>query len=155
MHALQSLGEQLVKLNREQFARVDVPDELREAVDFAHRVTQHEARRRHMQYIGKLMRQVDADRIRAELDRLTGESRTAVALMHRAESWRDRLLGDDEALTAFLAEHPQADAQWLRNTIRSARRESPPIPKHTRELYRALHQMLEDESRERTAHDES
>ena len=152
MHALQSLGERLVKLNREQFARLDVPDELREAVDFAHRITRHEARRRHMQYIGKLMRQVDADRVRAELDRVTGESRAAVALLHRAENWRDRLLSDDDALTAFLAEYPRADAQWLRNAIRIARRDSPPTPKHTRELYRTLHQLLENDSREREAH---
>jgi ribosome-associated protein len=76
--------------------------------------------------------------------------------MHRAENWRDRLLGDDDALTAFLAEFPQTDAQWLRNAIRRARRDSPPTPRHARELYRTLHQMLEDDWRERASHaDES
>ena len=100
MHALQALGQQLVDLSRDQLARVELPEELREAIGFAHKVTSHEGRRRHMQYIGKLMRRVDADEIRAAIGRATGESRAAVALMHFAERWRDRLLADDEALTA-------------------------------------------------------
>ena len=95
MHALQSLGQQLVDLSRDQLARVELPDELREAIEFAHRVTSHEGRRRHMQYIGKLMRQVDADGDPRRNRAATGESRASVALMHLAERWRDRLLADD------------------------------------------------------------
>lgn len=149
MHALQKLGEQLVELNRDQFVRLNLPDELHEAVEFAHRVKGHEARRRHMQYLGKLMRQVDADPIRAALDLVTGESRAAVSLMHRAESWRDRLLDDDDALTTWVAEHPEADVQWLRAAIRSARRERElqQPPRHARELYRRLHEQLDGEIR--------
>ena len=154
MHGLQALGKQLVELSRDQFARLDLPEDLREAVDFAHRVKGHEARRRHMQYLGKLMRQADADAIRAALERVTGESRAAVSLMHRAEAWRDRLLDDDAALTAFVAEHPDAETQWLRAAIRAARheRELQQPPKHTRELYRRLHQTLENKLRDRTTH---
>jgi len=144
MHALQSLGQQLVDLSRDQLARVELPDELREAIDFAHRVTSHEGRRRHMQYIGKLMRRIDADDVRAAIGRATGESRAAVALMHFAERWRDRLLADDEALTEFMSEHAGADVQFLRATIRAARREQAAgqPPKHTRALYRWLHEQL-------------
>ena len=158
MHALQALGVQLVELSPEQFARLDVPDELRDAVEFAHQVTSHEARRRHMQYLGKLMRYSDADAIRAAIERVTGESRFAVSLMHRAEAWRDRLLDDDEALTAFIAEHPDAETQWLRIAIRAARRERQlqQPPKRARELYRRLHRYLENQSRDRAEHlDES
>jgi len=149
MHALQKLGEQLVELNRDQFVRLNLPDELREAIEFAHRVKGHEARRRHMQYLGKLMRQVDADAIRAALDLVAGESRAAVSLMHRAETWRDRLLDDDDALTTWVAEYPEADVQWLRAAIRSARRERElqQPPKHARELYRRLHERLDGELR--------
>ena len=144
MHALQSLGQQLVALSRDQLARVELPDELREAIDFTHRVTSHEGRRRHMQYIGKLMRRVDADDVRAAIGRATGESRAAVALMHFAERWRDRLLADDDALTEFMGERPGSDVQWLRATIRAARREQTAgqPPKHGRALYRWLHEEL-------------
>ncbi|MGH6610099.1 MAG: ribosome biogenesis factor YjgA [Burkholderiaceae bacterium] len=69
MHALQALGAQLVDLNREQLARLDLPEELREAVQFAHTIKSREARRRQMQYLGKLMRQVDANAIRTALER--------------------------------------------------------------------------------------
>lgn len=148
MHALQALGQQLVDLSRDQLAKVELPEELRDAIDFAHRVTSHEGRRRHMQYIGKLMRQVDADEIRAAIGRATGESRAAVALMHLAERWRDRLLEDDDALTEFMAERPGADVQWLRATIRAARREHAAAqpPKHARLLYRWLHDELQPHS---------
>jgi ribosome-associated protein len=144
MHALQALGQELVDLSRDQLAQVDLPEELREAIAFAHRVTSHEGRRRHMQYIGKLMRQVDADEVRAAIGRATGASRAAVAQMHLAERWRDRLLADDDALTAFMSERPGADVQWLRATIRSARREheAGQPPKHARALYRWLHDEL-------------
>jgi ribosome-associated protein len=156
MHALQALGQQLVDLSREQLARIDLPDDLREAVDFAHRVTSHEGRRRHLQYIGKLMRQMDADEIRSAIGRATGDSRAAVALMHLAERWRDRLLADDEALTAYLAERPGADVQWLRATIRAARREheAGQAPRHARVLYRWLHEELAPDEPDKDAHDE-
>jgi ribosome-associated protein len=144
VQALQALGEQLADLSPEQLARIPLPDELREAVEFAHRVTSHEGKRRHLQYIGKLMRRVDADEIRAALGRATGESRAAVALMHLAERWRERLVADDDALTAFLGERPGADVQWLRATIRAARRElrDGSAPRHARLLYRWLHETL-------------
>ena len=155
MHALQALGQQLVDLGRDQLAQVDLPEELREAIEFAHRVTSHEGRRRHLQYIGKLMRQVDADDIRAAIGRATGESRAAVALMHLAERWRDRLLADDEALTAFMAERPGADAQWLRAAIRAARREhaAGQPPRHARALYRWLHDQLAPHPSDVDAHE--
>ena len=146
MHALQGLGADLLKLSAEQLDRLDLPEELRDAVAFAHRVTSHEARRRHMQYLGKLMRQVDADAVRSGIAAVTGESRAAVAQMHLAERWRERLLADDGALTEFVAEHPAADVQWLRAAIRSVRRERAEerAPRQARELYRWLYEQLQD-----------
>jgi ribosome-associated protein len=144
-HALQQLGAELVRLRRDQLQRIDLPDAVRDAVEFTHRVTAHEARRRHLQYLGKLMRRLDARELREAIARVTGESRAAVSLMHQAERWRDRLLDDDAALTDFVAEHPAADVQWLRTTIRAARREHAMErpPRHARELYRWLHEQLE------------
>lgn len=148
MTALQALGAELVKLAPEQRARVELPDALRDAIAVLDRIASFEARRRQMQYIGRLMRSVDADAIRAAIGRATGDSKEAVALMHRCERWRDRLLDDDGALTEFLAAYPQADAQRLRSTIRAARRERDAggPPKHARALYRCLHEVLSAES---------
>jgi ribosome-associated protein len=148
MTALQALGTRLVALNAAQLAQVPLPDNLREAIAFAQKVTAHEARRRQLQYVGKLMRQVEPGPIEAALEALGGESRAAVALMHHCERWRDRLLDDDDALTELLRQLPgvplATETQSLRSTIRAARRErdAGQPPKHARELYRWLHAAL-------------
>lgn len=153
MHELQALGERLTELSAEQLARIELPDAVREAVVFDRSVTSHEGRRRHRQYLGKLMRQVDADQVRTALDGVTGASRAAVALMHHAERWRDRLLADDASLTEFLAAHATTDVQWLRAAIRAARHEhaTHAAPKHARELYRWLHARLSPGADEKAA----
>jgi ribosome-associated protein len=145
MTALQQLGEDLLRLNPAQLARIDLPEALRDALRETHRITAHEGRRRQLQYIGRLMRQVDPEPIRRALDDATGASRAAVALMHRCERLRDRLIDDDVALTDFLSEHPHVDAQHVRALIRAARKDlatSAP-PKHARDLYRWLHETLQ------------
>jgi ribosome-associated protein len=153
MTALQALGARLVRLNAAQLAQVALPDRLREAIEAAHRITAHEARRRQLQYIGKLMRQVEPGPIERALEDLAGDSRAAVALMHHCERWRDRLLDDDAALTELLSAHPDLDAQALRATIRAARRErdGQQPPKHARALYRLLHEVLGGAQRDRAA----
>ena len=140
MTALQDLGESLLRLTPAALARIDLPEALREAIGEAARLGSHEARRRHLQYIGKLMRQVDPVALRAAIGNATGESKESVALMHRCERLRDALLADDGALDGVLAELPGADAQQLRSTIRAARREHSEgqPPRHARQLYRWL-----------------
>lgn len=146
MHAVQKLGESLVALDPARLARIVLPDDLRTAIIAAKSITAHEGRRRQLQYIGKLMRQVDAAVLRRQLDDATGDSHEAVALMHRCERLRDALLADDAALTELVGQHPQLevqhlDVQKLRATIRAARREfaAGAPPRHARELYRRLH----------------
>jgi ribosome-associated protein len=142
--ALQSLGESLLKLPDSTLARIDMPDDLRQAIGEAARMRSHEARRRQLQYIGRLMRELDAEPLRAAIDNATGESKHAVALMHRCERLRDRLLDDDAALTDLVKILPQADLQQLRATIRAARRERDEgrPPRQARQLYRWLHEQL-------------
>lgn len=144
MSALQGLGESLLRLTPGELARIDLPEALREAIAEAARLGSHEARRRQLQYIGRLMRQVDPQPLRAAIEDATGESRQAVALMHRCERLRDALLADDAALDGVLAELPGADVQQLRATIRAARREHREgrPPKHARQLYRWLHDQF-------------
>lgn len=145
MHALQDLGESLVELPAERLAQVALPEALRDAVLEASRLTRHEARRRQMQYIGRLMRDIDPAPIRAKLDEWRGRSREATALLHAAERWRERLLADDGALTAFANEHPGADLQALRAAIRETRRSQAAgaPPRHFRELFRLVREAMQ------------
>ena len=140
MHELQALGAALVALPESQLAAFALPDELREAVLEARRIRSHEGRRRQLQYIGRLMRDIDPAPIRSQLDALTGHSAQEAARHRRLESLRERLIADDEALTAYVAEHARADAQALRTLIRNARREQQAgrPPRAYRELFRVL-----------------
>ncbi|TMH26907.1 MAG: DUF615 domain-containing protein [Betaproteobacteria bacterium] len=140
MHALQALGIELVELGEAQLDALELPEKLAQAVREAKRIRSHEGRRRQMQYIGRLMREIDAVPIRAQLDALTGQSAEAAARHRRLEALRERLIGDDGALTDYVASHAGADLQELRTLIRNARREQEAgrPPRAYRELFRLL-----------------
>ena len=143
MHDLQALGVALLKLPDAQLEALAMPEKLREAVREGKRIKSHEAKRRQLQYIGRLMREVDPAPLRARLAELEGNSAQATARHRRLEGWRERLLADDEALTAFAAEYPGADIQVLRTLIRNARKEQAggKPPRAYRELFRVLKEI--------------
>jgi len=143
---LQKLGAALVNLPPLQLESLALPDILLNAVLDAQRITSHEARRRQIQYIGKVMRKVDPEPVRAALAAVDGQSAAARAQQRRLESWRERLIGDDQALTAFAGEHAGADLQALRTVIRNARKEiaEGKPPRAQRELFRVLREFSDD-----------
>jgi ribosome-associated protein len=149
MTALQKLGVELVDQTPERLARVEMPENLRDAIEHARSIRDHEGRRRQMQYIGRLMRDVDPEPIRAALASWTGQSRAEAAALHALERWRERLIEDDEALTAFAAEHTAALApdtlQRLRQAVRGSRKERSEgkPPHHYRELFRLIRAIVE------------
>src|SRR5881394_257101 len=120
MHELQALGAALVLLPEAQVRELSLEAPLRDAVLEAKRIKSHEARRRQMQYIGRLMRDIDPGAIRSRLGEIEGSSAQASAAHRRLETLRERLLNDDAALTGFAAEHPGADLQALRSLIRNS-----------------------------------
>ena len=142
MHDLQALGAELVELNDEQLASVELPERLLDAVHAARRMTKFEARRRQLQYIGKLMRDVDPEPIRSRLDAWKSVSRAHTARLHLLERWRTRLIEDDTAINELMREYPRADAARVRLLVRNAHREretgQPP------KSYRALFQLLNE-----------
>ena len=141
---LQALGEALVTLNPDQLSRVDMPENLRDAVNEARRMRTHEARRRQMQYIGKLMRNIDPAPIAARLDEWRASSSEATATLHRIEAWRDRLAGDPAAFGEFATAYPKADLQQLRTLVRNVHREreQQKPPKNYRALFQALKAII-------------
>jgi ribosome-associated protein len=140
MHELQALGAELVELSEGVLGAMQIPDALRAAVMAAKRITAHEGRRRQIQYIGKLMRDVDPAPLREQLDALTGSSAAEAARHRRLEALREKLLANDTALTDYVALHPRADLQELRTLIRNARKEQKEgrPPRAFRELFRLL-----------------
>lgn len=140
VEALQAMGAELVKLSTDRVKKLDLPEDLRTAVLECQRITSHGALRRQMQYIGKVMRNLDPEPIAEQLAEIRGESDVAKARFHEVERWRARLLADDGALTEWLTRHPNGDAQQLRQLIRNARKEAElgKPPKSSRELFRIL-----------------
>ncbi|MDR5868405.1 ribosome biogenesis factor YjgA [Halomonas koreensis] len=124
MHALQALGERLIAMKPAERARFPLSDELLAAIAETDRIRAREARRRHMQYVGKLMRREDLEGIQAVFDEMDREQLRRDHAFHRLEKWRDRLVDEgDEAVEAFIADYPDVDRQALRQLIRNARRE--------------------------------
>ena len=148
MEALQALGKRLVEINDEQLASVELPERLREAVLEARRIRSREGRRRQLQYIGKLMRDLDPAPIRARFDAWDGQSTAATAAHHHAERWRERLLDEEDALTEFARECPAADLQQLRVCMREARKDrlAGRASRHYRDLFRLVRAALEARS---------
>lgn len=144
MHELRDLGKELTELGKDQLAQLDLPENLRDAIREMKNINKFGALRRQMQYIGKLMRDVDTVPILARLDAWKGTSQQHIGYMHQLERWRDRLLESDGALTELLAAYPQADAQRLRTLIRNAQKEmeSGKPPKNFREIFQVLREII-------------
>jgi ribosome-associated protein len=143
---LQKLGAALIALPAVTLDALGLPAQLLTAVRDAQRFTSHGARRRQVQFIGKIMRKIDPEPVRAAVTAITNQSATARARQKRLEQWRERLLADDAALTEFAGEHAGADLQAMRTIIRNARKEiaeSKP-PRAQRELFRLIRAFGED-----------
>ncbi|MBV6272443.1 DUF615 domain-containing protein [Alcaligenaceae bacterium CGII-47] len=151
MLALLDLGRQLIELPTAKLVQLNLNENLLDAILLAQRTRSHEGLRRQVHYVGKLMRQADAQAIRQQLDLWENGSRAQARSMHRLEALRDRLIADDEALTSILEYFPGLDIQALRAQIRAARKEaqqnktlsegSEPARKHYRALFQILKQL--------------
>jgi ribosome-associated protein len=144
MTALQDMGSELVMLNGNQLAQIELPERLLQAILDAQRIRDFEGRRRQMQFIGKLMREIDPAPIRARLDLWNGVAREGTLQQRLVERWRERLLADDAELTLFVAEYADCDSQHLRSLIASVKRDRKlnRTPKNYRELFRTLREII-------------
>ena len=150
MHELRDLGAELVELSVGQLKRINVPENIFDAVRECQKITAHGARRRQIQYLGKLMRSVDDEPIRAGLALLRGESSAETARLHRLERLRVRLLEDEAVLTEIAAQWPGVDLQHLRTLRRNAlkEKENNKPPKN----FRAIFQMLQELDQQGATH---
>jgi ribosome-associated protein len=119
--SLQTLGERLAKLPPEVLDRLGLPERLRDALAELNRISSHEAQRRQRQFIGRLMREVDAEPLQAAIEEHDRPNREAARRFRATERWRDRLLAEGAPATqAFLAMHPSADGEVLAATLAAA-----------------------------------
>ncbi len=121
MIAQQKLGEELLELNRKQLAAMNLPDQLLAALQEMDRIpNSHEARRRHLQFIGRVMRDCDHEAIQQQLDRLRTPDISQVRRAQNIELWGGRLLeGGEETIGQFIEQFPMAERQTLRQIQRN------------------------------------
>lgn len=144
MHDLQSLGETLVRLSAPRLSELGLPERLADAIEQARGISKHEARRRQMQYIGRLMRNVDPGPIRARLAQWGTAPAAEKARLAAVERWRERLLADSAALDQLCAAAPHADRARLSALVARVQGErARAAPPHAyRELFRILNTLL-------------
>src|SRR5437016_8090145 len=144
MNALQALGEALLNVAPARRAELDLPERLIDALDAAQRITGREARRRQLQFIGRLMRDLDAAPIRTRLAQWADAPNAEKARLHAVEHWRERLLAESQALDQLCGERPVADRARLAALIERTRAERAhgQPPRAYREPYRARHRVF-------------
>ncbi|MBI5927437.1 MAG: DUF615 domain-containing protein [Aquabacterium sp.] len=149
---LQALGKQLLELPDSRLKDIDMPERLRDALDAWKKTKSFEGKRRQLQFIGKVMREVDAEPLREAVAAFQlGHARNALAL-HQAERWRAELLAenDKDALHRWVETYPGTDLQQLRTLIRNARKDAALVPekrngKAYREIFQYIKQTMESQ----------
>ncbi len=148
MHALQDLGKRMLDLSNDQLATLPISDTLRAAIEESRRIRQNEARRRHLQYIGKVIRQEDdPEALATAIDAFDAGSEEHTRRHHLAERWRDRIIAEGDAVVGeFFNYCPSADLQHLRNLARNARKdvEKQKNTGQSRKLFRYLRECIDD-----------
>jgi ribosome-associated protein len=160
---LQKLGEDLLTLRSDLMQGLDLPESLVTALDAVRRISNFEGRRRQMQYVGKLMRQLEPETLQAvrdALDEQRGGSAEQTLALHMAEKWRDDLIAQDDAFEAWISAHPDTDTQQLRALIRQARKDRQPDAESVskglaprrgrafREIFQLVRERLQQEEHE-------
>ena len=144
-HDLQELGEALVAMPDDRLAGLGMEEILLDAIRQFKKTKSFEGKRRQMQYIGKLMRRADPQPLREAVAAMQlGQAKDALAL-HESERWRTELVAGDDALTRWMAEHPDTDVQQLRSLIRAARKDAAAAPEQRsgrafRDLFKFIRQ---------------
>ena len=149
---LQKVGEDLLTLRADLMARLDLSEKLKDAVVEAKRITNFEGKRRQMQYIGKMMRRLDPatlETVRTTLHEQNNGSAQENLVLHLAETWRDRLVADEDAFGEWINQYPDTDSQQLRALTRQARKDAKPekpgeAVRHGR-AYRDIFQIVREQ----------
>jgi ribosome-associated protein len=142
-HDLQGLGEALIELPQAELDALALPEVLFDAVMLARRITAHGGLYRQKQYIGKLMRKIDSEPIRAAIQARQNQSRAQAVKFRQVENWRNRLLSEPDALNELAVRYPAADRELLQRLIAQSHWETQHAraPKAARELFTALQKL--------------
>ena len=144
--AQQKISDRLLKLNPEQLSQMNLPAELEQALNEAHRIRSNSALKRQRQYLGKIMRTCNSADIERQLEAVMHRNDTNTAQFRRLEKWRDRLIENDkQVLGEIIARYPELDRHHVHNLVRQAMKEASTNkpPSASRKLFRYLRELAE------------
>ena len=143
---LRDLGEQIVNLSSQQRAKLPLNDELQQALVVADKIRHtREALRRHLQFIGRLLRNTDVDAIKNAMDKLTNTNKQAEKALQRLETIRQALLSEGDAqVNQLVGEYPQFERQKLRQLVKKTLKQQQQHPEQTAPAYKELFQYLKE-----------
>ncbi|WP_221797551.1 ribosome biogenesis factor YjgA [Oceanobacter mangrovi] len=146
MERWQELGEKLTELPESQWATLPITETLLAALKESKRIKQFGARKRHLNYIGRVMRDEDVDAIREQLELRDPSSELYGRRQKQLEMWRNRLVEDSQGLNDFIEQFPQVDRQQLRNLVRNAQKEVSGENGKPGKAYKNLFQFIKGEA---------
>ena len=146
MDELKEIGARLMDMKPSVLDKLPLNERLRDALDESKRIKSHNARKRHLGFIGKLMQDQDIEPIQEMFKRMDASSDEYNRHFHQLEKWRNRLIAEGQpALTAFLDKHPEADHQHIRQLVRNAQKEAKQEkpPASARKLFKYIRELNE------------
>ena len=142
--ALQRISDKLLKLKPDELALIDLPADLEDALNEAHRIHSNSALKRQRQYLGKIIRSCDSEKIEKQLNTVIHRNDTNTAQFKKIERWRDRLIDNDkQVLGEIIQQHPALDRQYVHNLVRQATKEESANkpPAASRKLFKYLREI--------------
>ena len=146
MDELKEIGSRLMDMKPSVLDKLPLNERLRIALDESKRIKSHNARKRHLGFIGKLMQDQELEQIKEMFLRMDASSDDYNRHFHQLEKWRDRLIAEGQpALTAFLDKFPDADHQYIRQVVRNAQKEAKQEkpPASARKLFKYIRELNE------------
>ena len=141
---IQQFGRKISELTINNIEEFKFPLNIYEAVIGLKNLKSNSAKKRQVQYLGKLLREFDLTHAFLVMKQLEVSSQKEIQRNHIIEGWRDKLLSNNDSITEFVDEYPKIDRQSLRQTISNAQKEKKDNknPKYSRQLFKLIKDII-------------
>ena len=135
----------LTLLTDEQIQGLSLKDDIKEVIYEYKKIKSNSAKKRHRQYLGKLLRDIDLRLVNEDYQRIQNHSLIAKQAFHEIENWRDQLIQDESKLKDFIDIYPKTDIQKFRTLLKNAIKESQKdqTKKAQRLFFKYLRELIE------------
>ena len=138
---IQEFGRRISELTINNIEAFKFPSNIYEATIDLKNIKSNSAKKRQVQYLGKLLREIDLTDAFLTMKQLKVSSQKEIQRNHIIEDWRDRLLSNNDSITQFVDEYPKIDRQSLRQTISNAQKDNK-SPKYSRQLFKLIKDII-------------